>query len=160
MQKQHKGVQWVVEAVDSGRINPLRPDLSIIPDDILKEIAWEESPEGEIVPKQAAMDVAIFLVVHAKMAETARRNQHIPSHLSLEANEVITGIQCFAMLATLERLKRAGILEYCPSSSEGWVDASGTIKISRLNIEANCSQRARLFDLISNLTNSTEMTTN
>ena len=160
MQEQEKGVRWVVGAVESGRINPLHPDMSIIPDDILAEIAWEETPEGEIVPKQTAVDFAIFLVVHGKMAEIARRNHQIPSQLSVEANEVITGIECFVMLASLERLKRAGLLDYCPSSSKGWIDASGTIEISKLNIEACRSQRLQLFDQTYDLMNSTKMPAN
>jgi hypothetical protein len=150
MQKQRKTIQWIVEAVESGRINPLWPDMSVIPDDILEEIAWEEIPGGEIVPKQAAVDIAISLLVYAKKAEIARNDRQVPS---LEANEVMTGIECITVLATLERLKRAGYLEYGPPSAEGWVYASGKIRISKLNVAVYREQHPQIFEQIWNLKN-------
>ena len=135
MQEQRKGVRWVVEAVESGRINPLHPDMSIIPDDILYEIGWEETPEGEVIPKQAAMDLGMFLFFHAKMEEMIKRNQKLSAEVIADVDEVVNAVECFAMLASLEQLRRADLLDYWPSS-ESWADASWEREVTKLNMVA------------------------
>jgi len=133
MQKQQKSIQWVVEAFLAGRINPLHPDMSIIPDDILSEIGWEETPEGEAIPKQAAMDLGMFLFFHAKMAEMIKRHQELSTEVAADVNEVVSAVECFATLASLEQLRRAELLDYWPSS-EGWAEASWGREITKLNM--------------------------
>jgi hypothetical protein len=132
MQKQQKGVQWIVDAVESGRINPLHPDMTIIPDDILAEIGWEETPEGEVIPQQAAMDLGMFLFFHARMAEMIKRDQKLSTEVTADVNEVVSAVECFATLASLEQLRRAELLDYWPSS-EGWAEASWGREITKLN---------------------------
>lgn len=133
-QREKQELQWFMNMVEKGALNPLNPDLSLVPTDILSEFYWDTLPDGEIVPSQTAVNVSYFLFISCKGVMEKKLNQHMPRELTVKANEVFMALDRFLILAGLENLKREGLLNY--HTNGGWHNGEGKILISNLQPDA------------------------
>jgi len=134
MQQEQIEIQWFVNMVKTGILNPLNPDLSLVPTDILSEFYWDTQPDGEIIPSKAAVNVSYFLFISCKIALENNLCQGLPRELTAKASEIVIAIDRFLILAGLEKLRREGLLNY--RTNGGWHNGEGEILISGLHPDA------------------------
>lgn len=118
MKQKKNALYWFQRMVDSGGINPIHPDLSLVPDTILAELDCEKSPDGELSPSQAVFNVALFLFIACKFALQLKQKSVCPFNVTL--NELINATERILILASFENLKRRGLLNY--SMEDSWID--------------------------------------
>jgi|AMWB02.1.fsa_nt_gi hypothetical protein len=134
MQQEQHEIQWFVDMVNKGVLNPLNPDLSLVPTDILSEFYWDTLPDGDIVPSQSAVNVSYFLFISCKIAMENNLCKGLPRELTAKASEVFMATDRFLILAGLEKFRREGLLNY--HTNGGWHNGGGEILISGLQPDA------------------------
>jgi hypothetical protein len=100
---------WFIHMVGAGAINPMNPDMSLVPDGILAELNWKRSPDGKIIPTRAAVNVTLLLLNVCKIAIQV---SHETGRGAANEEELCCAIDKFLLLAGLEKFKRAGFLKY------------------------------------------------
>ncbi|MEZ4568615.1 MAG: hypothetical protein R2860_17180 [Desulfobacterales bacterium] len=128
-QKQH-ALNWFYDMVDKGAMNPLNPDLSLVPMDILSEIYWDTDPDGEVIPSGTAANVSGLLFIACLYALERQKGQGVNREVTVRASEAIPAMKQFLILAGLEILRRDGLLNY--HTSGGWHNGESEILISDL----------------------------
>jgi hypothetical protein len=126
MQQEQNALIWFQHMVKKGAINPVNPDMSLVPDNIIAELHWENSPDGESLPTQTAVNVTLFLFIAGKIAQQIRHG--IFHGFIATENELLIAVQRLLLLAGLENFKRAGLLGYCIEGA--WHDGDAKILIS------------------------------
>jgi hypothetical protein len=130
MQQKQNTLHWFMHMVETGVINPINPDLSLIPEDIMSKIHWETLADGEIIPTQTAVTVTYFLFISSQIATQVQRKNGIPKELMATKKELFSAVERFLTLANLETLKRAGRLKY--KTNGAWHDENAEILVSDL----------------------------
>jgi hypothetical protein len=126
MQQEQNALYWFMHMVETGALNPMNPDMSLVPDDIMAEMHWEKSADGEILPTQTAVNVTLFLFIASKITDQFR--QGIICGFIATEKELFMAAQRFLLIAGLENFKRAGFLKY---QTQGvWHDGEAKILIS------------------------------
>ncbi|OPL12131.1 MAG: hypothetical protein AVO38_03625 [delta proteobacterium ML8_D] len=139
MQQKKNALHWFMCMVETGAINPTNPDLSLVPADILSQIALETVPDGELQPTQTAVTVAYFLFISAKIAAQIRNGSSLPQELMATRKELYAALDKFLTLVELETLRRAGLLNY--QTTDFWHDDAAEILISDIQpLSANFSR--------------------
>jgi hypothetical protein len=110
---------WFQHMVDSGGINPIHLNLSLVPDTILAELDCEKSPDGEISPSKTVVNVALFLFIACKFALQLLKQRSVYP-FDVTQSELANATERIIILAALERLKRLGLLNY--SMEDIWID--------------------------------------
>jgi hypothetical protein len=118
MKQKENVLYWFQRMVDSGGINPIHLDLSLVPDPILAELDFEKSPDGELSPSQTAVNVALFLFIACKFALQLKQRSVRP--FDVTQSELINATERIIILAAFEKLKRRGLLKY--SMEDSWID--------------------------------------
>ena len=127
MQQEQNALYWFMHMVETGAINPINPDMSLVPDDIMAEMLWEKSPDGEFLPTQTAVNVTLFLFIACKIADQVRQGIIGGGFVATES-ELFIAAQRLLLLAGLENFKRAGLLKY--QTQGAWHDGEAKILIS------------------------------
>jgi hypothetical protein len=128
MKQKKNALYWFQRMVDAGGINPVHPDLSLVPDTILAELDCEKSPDGELSPSQTVVNVALFLFIACKFALQLKQQSVCPFNVT--QSELVNATERILILASFENLKRRGLLNY---SMEGiWIDDDAEILIQDL----------------------------
>ena len=130
MQHEQIVLHWFMHMVETGAINPVNPDLSLVPENIMSEFYWEILPDGEIIPTQTAVTVTYFLFISSRIAAQVRLKKKMPRELMATKKELFNAVERFLTLANLETLKRAGVLKYQTNGT--WHDESTEILVSDL----------------------------
>jgi hypothetical protein len=125
MQQGLNALFWFMNMVGTGAINPMNPDMSLVPDGILAELNWKRSPDGKIIPTQAAVNVTLFLLIVGKIA--VQISQETVQGTANE-DELCCAIDKFLLLAGFEKFKRAGFLKY--QAQGAWHNGEGKILIT------------------------------
>ena len=128
MQQKKNALHWFMRMVETGAVNPTNPDLSLVPADILSQIALETVPDGELQPTQTAVTVAYFLFISAKIAAQIRNGSRFPQEMMATRKELYKALDKFLTLVELETLRRAGLLNY--QTTDFWHDDAAEILIS------------------------------
>ena len=131
MQNEQNALNWFMQMVEKGAINPLYPDLSLVPDNVMSQLQWKARPDRDVLITQTSATVAHFLFIACKIALQKRQGEKIPAPFTVTANEVFRVQDHFLLLVSLESLKRAGIIKYQTKGS--WHDKDAEIIISRLH---------------------------
>ncbi|PIP39034.1 MAG: hypothetical protein COX19_09385 [Desulfobacterales bacterium CG23_combo_of_CG06-09_8_20_14_all_51_8] len=116
--------------VEKGAMNPLNPDLSLVPMDILSEFYWDALPDGDILPSQTAVNVSNFLFIACLFVLERQKGHGMPKEVTARASEAIMAMDRLLILAGLETLRREGLLNY--HTNGGWHNGEGEILISNL----------------------------
>ena len=130
MQQEQNALYWFMHMVNTGAIDPINPDLSLVPQKIMSEFYWETLPDGEVIPTQTAVTVTYFLFISSQIATQIKQNKKIPNELMATKTELFNAVERFLTLANLETLKRAGVLKYQTNGS--WHDEQADILVSDL----------------------------
>ncbi len=128
MKEQKKAIHWFMDMVRSKRFDPLNPDLTLVPNDILLQMEWEESPDGKLTPKKALIDVAFYLRIECRIAEHAGKHKKAPEIVCDRVSDILKTVQCLSILVAMEKLKRAEVLTYFTTGK--WYDQTGDIVVS------------------------------
>jgi len=142
MQQEQNALYWFMHMVQTGAINPSTPDMSLVPDNIMSQILWEEWPDGEILPTQAAVNVSYFLFLSSKIAIQIRRNG-LAKQVTAAKRELFIALEKFLILAGLENLKRDGVLKYHIKGL--WHDQNAGILIFDLSPHPERPARSQMF---------------
>ncbi|MFZ2806919.1 MAG: hypothetical protein WA081_10815 [Desulfosalsimonadaceae bacterium] len=143
MQQEQNPLYWFMHMVQTGAINPSNPDMSLVPDNIMSQILWEEWPDGEILPTQAAVNVSYFLFLSSKIAIQIRHGNGLPRHVTTAKRELFIALEKILILAGLEILKRDGVLKYHIRGL--WHDQNAGILIFDLNPHLEGPARSHMF---------------
>jgi uncharacterized membrane protein len=130
MQQDQITLHWFMHMVDTGAIDPINPDLSLVPENIMSKLYWETLPDGEVIPTQTAVTVTYFLFISSKITTQIKQNKKIPNELMVTKKKLFNAVERFLTLANLETLKRAGILRY--QTNGAWHDEMADIIVSDL----------------------------
>jgi hypothetical protein len=125
MQQGLNALFWFMNMVGTGAINPMNPDMSLVPDGILAELNRKRSPDGKIIPTQAAVNVTLFLLSVCKIAVQV---SHEIGQGPATEDELCCAVDKFLLLAGLEKFKRAGFLKY--QTQGAWHKGEGKILIT------------------------------
>jgi len=147
MQQEQNALYWFMHMVQTGAINPSTPDMSLVPDNIMSQILWEEWPDGEILPTQAAVNVSYFLFLSSKIAIQIRRNG-LAKQVTAAKRELFIALEKFLILAGLENLKRDGVLKYHIKGL--WHAQNEGIFIFDLNSHPASTARSQMFSTFIN----------
>ena len=126
MQQEQHALNWFMHKVKTGVIDPTNPDFSLVPNDVMADMHWERSPDGEFLPTQIAVNVTLFLFIASKIAHQI--NQGTISGVVANQTELFIAVQRLLLLARLETFKRSGVLKYRIKGT--WHDGQARISIS------------------------------
>jgi hypothetical protein len=131
MQNEQNAVNWFMHMVETQKFDPLNPDMSLVPNNILSQLYVKDWQEGEIFHTQAALSIAHFLFIACKMAIQVRKGWKKPRPFTVKASEIISAQERFVLLVMLEILKRDGFIQY---HTEGaWLDKNAGVAIRNLH---------------------------
>ena len=126
--KHEQALTWFIHMVENGTLNPLNPDMGLIPDDILNQMLGEDGAAEEIEPTQAVINVAQFMLIACKTAIQKKKGYKTPRPFVVKAKEAFMAQERFLLLVTLESLKRAGLVDY--QSIGSWHEKKAEVAIS------------------------------
>lgn len=128
MQQGQNTTECFLHMIETKTINPMNPDLSQVPENIMAKFFGETLPDGKVNPTQAAVIVAYFLSIYSQIAAQAHRKKRFHKALMATKKEFFNGVERFLTLANLEAQKRAGFLKY--KTSGIWHDEKNEILFS------------------------------
>ena len=146
MQQEKNALKWFMQMVKTGAMNPLNPDMSLVPDDILSQLHCKLWPNGEILPTHAAARVSNYLFIACKIVMQMPQGDGLSKPFNVSALEIILAQEKFLILAGLETLKRAGLLEYQTKGS--WQTRDSGIVISDVRPQSAGIVRPLLYGMV------------
>ncbi|RLA97648.1 MAG: hypothetical protein DRG83_15530 [Deltaproteobacteria bacterium] len=121
-------VEWFSKAVLERRIDPLNLNLSDCPESILDQLSCEITPDGEEIPTQDAIEAGLYLYLECKDRELKRKTGKTPKQILAKYSEVYETVITLVIMATMEKLKRKGLLDYHYEGT--WYDGSAQVFVS------------------------------
>ncbi|MFZ0448673.1 MAG: hypothetical protein WAL98_05460 [Desulfatiglandaceae bacterium] len=121
-----KVLDWFDRMVKLEAIDPFNLDMTLVPNAIFSRLKCERNPEG-LNPNKTTLTVALMLLMRCEMLRKIKGGNPPPTHIDLPGNQVMLGINSFAILVYLERLRRRGLLRYNTTAS--WHDGSGEVVV-------------------------------
>jgi len=112
MQNEQNAVNWFMHMVETQKFDPLNPDMSLVPNNILSQLYVKNWQDGEIFHTQEALSIAHFLIIACKVAIQKRKGWKKPRPFTVKASEIFTAQKRFVLLVMLEILKRGGFIQY------------------------------------------------
>lgn len=126
--RDNKVLAWFMDAMHEGILDPMEPDMSVLPDKVLKELTCDLI-DGEYIPKQSLVDAALFMLLMAKGFEMEQKQPGASRNgIIIRASQIQQAVYQLSILTAFEELRRAGLVKY--ETYGKWYEEDAGIQIS------------------------------